>query len=60
MIGFMKKNSTDSEKIISFFEKNNWLTNWVLLEQVKRKDNWIFKTIKDNKEFKNMLSKYNK
>jgi hypothetical protein len=27
MIGFMKKNSTDSEKIISFFEKNNWLTN---------------------------------
>lgn len=60
MVGFMKKNSTDSEKIISFFEKNNWLTNWVLLEQVKRKDNWIFKTIKDNKEFKNMLSKYNK
>ncbi len=60
MTWYMKFAPNDQTRIIDFFEKNNWLNSGVILQQVKRNDFWIFKWAKDNKDFNEILSKYNK
>jgi hypothetical protein len=60
MLWYIKYAPEDKERIIDFFKENNWLTNGIILFQVKRTDYWIFKSLKDDKDFKEILSKYNK
>lgn len=60
MLWYIKYDPENQERIIDFFEKNNWQTNWIILFQVKRNNYWIFKSLKDDEKFKEILSKYNK